>query len=331
MKTIAFYDTKPYEREAFENCRGRERFTIRYFESRLNEDSAAMAVGCDAVCAFVNSDINSRVIDQLVSKGVEILALRCAGYNNVDLQYARGRLTVVRVPGYSPYAVAEHAMALLQTLNRKIHKAYLRTRDHNFSLDRLLGFDLHGRTMGLVGAGRIGRVMSDICRGYGMEVLAYDPHPAKDAGMEFVSLEELCQRSHVISLHCPLVESTYHIIDEERIAGMRQGVILINTSRGALIDSQALVQGLKSGTIGGACLDVYEEEETLFFEDYSDTIVQDDLLVTLISMPNVLVTGHQAFLTREALSDIAQVTLTNLEDYFDGRTLTNEIVYQDHR
>lgn len=290
-----------------------------------------MAVGCDAVCAFVNSDINSRVIDQLVSKGVEILALRCAGYNNVDLQYARGRLTVVRVPGYSPYAVAEHAMALLQTLNRKIHKAYLRTRDHNFSLDRLLGFDLHGRTMGLVGAGRIGRVMSDICRGYGMEVLAYDPHPAKDAGMEFVSLEELCQRSHVISLHCPLVESTYHIIDEERIAGMRQGVILINTSRGALIDSQALVQGLKSGTIGGACLDVYEEEETLFFEDYSDTIVQDDLLVTLISMPNVLVTGHQAFLTREALSDIAQVTLTNLEDYFDGRTLTNEIVYQDHR
>ena len=315
---IAFFDTKAYDKPSFEQYGRQHGMEFTFFETKLNEVTAELVHGFDGVCAFVNDTINADVIDILASNGVKVLAMRCAGYNNVDLSHARGKLPVVRVPAYSPYAVAEHAMALLLTSIRRIHKAYNRTREFNFSLNGLTGFDLHGKTVGVIGTGKIGKVFINICRGFGMKVLAYDkfPTPGLEDGdtVRYVSLEELFLHSDIISLHCPLTEDTYHIIDEEAIEKCKKGVVLLNTSRGALVDAEALLAGIKSRKVGAACLDVYEEESEVFFEDNSGHILEDDTLARLISMPNVIVTSHQAFLTEDALDNIAQTTVQNIVD-----------------
>ncbi len=328
MKKIAFFDAKPYDKLWFDKLKESYDFKIKYYENKLNEDTAAMAAGSDAVVAFVNDDINASVVDTFYRNGIRIIALRSAGYNNVDFKAAFEKINVVRVPAYSPYAVAEHAMALLLTLNRKTHRAYNRTRDYNFSLNGLTGFDLYGKTIGVIGTGKIGQVFIDICKGFGMQVIAYDPFPAQGKGIDYVSVEELCSRADIISLHCPLTKDTHHLINAETLSKMRDGVVIINTSRGALIDSEALVEAIKSKKVGAAGLDVYEEESELFFEDFSNTIIQDDVLARLVSMPNVIVTSHQAFLTNEALHNIAETTLDNLKAFFDGAELKNEICYQ---
>lgn len=325
---IAFFDSKDYDKQSFVDSNKNEEFEITYFETRLSEDTYKLAEGSDVVCVFVNDDVNSVVIDKLHKMGVKLIALRCAGYNNVDIEHAFGKIHVVRVPAYSPYAVAEHAIALLLTSIRRIHKAYIRTKDFNFSLNGLTGFDLHGKTVGVVGTGKIGRIFIDICRGFGMNVIAYDKFPAKDSGIEYVSLDELWNRSDIISLHCPLTDESLHMINAESIEQMKKGVVIINTSRGALIDSEALVEGIKARHVGAACLDVYEEESNVFFHDYSNHIVNDDTLARLISMPNVIVTSHQAFLTNEALMNIADTTLNNVKEFFDKGTCTNEICYK---
>ena len=324
MKTVAFFDTKAYDRESFLKY-GDEDINIRFFENKLNRDTVSMAACCDAVCVFVNDNIDKNVIEQLEKFGVGLIALRCAGYNNVDLKAASGRINVVRVPAYSPYAVAEHAVGMILLLNRKLHKAYIRTRDHNFSLEGLTGFDLHGKTVGIIGTGKIGQAFSEIATGFGMNIIGYDPYESADFKGEYVSLDELLNKSDIITLHCPLTKDNHNIINLDTIKKMKQGVYIINTSRGQLIDTAALIEGLKSGKVGAAGLDVYEEETSLFFEDFSEEIIQDDILSTLISMPNVLVTSHQAFLTREALNSIAETTMNNLRDYFDGKELKNEI------
>lgn len=324
MKTIAFFDTKSYDRESFEKFKSDD-LNIRFFENKLNEDTVSMAACCDGVCAFVNDNINRNVIDKLESFGVKIVALRCAGYNNVDLKAARGRVTVVRVPAYSPYAVAEHTMAMILLLNRKLHRAYIRTRDHNFSLDALTGFDLKNKTVGIIGTGKIGQVFADICKGFGMNIIGYDPYENKDFCGKYETLENLLKQSDIISLHCPLTHDNKYLINQESISKMKKGAYIINTSRGKLVDTGALIAGLKSGQVGAAGLDVYEEETNLFFEDFSDEIIQDDTLSSLISMPNVIVTSHQAFLTREALSAIAETTVKNLNDFFENGKSENEI------
>ncbi len=325
---IAFYDTKEYDKNSFlrANADGKAEFV--FFDTRLTKETCSLAKGCDVVCVFVNDEVSREVIDALVEHDIKLIALRCAGYNNVDIEYAYGKIHVVRVPAYSPYAVAEHAMALLLTSIRRIHKAYIRTRDFNFSLQGLTGFDLHGKTAGVVGTGKIGRVFMDICKGFGMKVIAYDPYPADNKEIVYVGLEELFERSDVISLHCPLTDENRHLINAESIAKMKKGVVLINTSRGALIDAEALVEGIKSRHVGAACLDVYEEESDVFFHDFSGHIVDDDVLARLISMPNVIVTSHQAFLTEEALSNIADTTLENIETFFRDDTCPNEICYK---
>ncbi|MBQ2236497.1 MAG: 2-hydroxyacid dehydrogenase [Clostridia bacterium] len=325
MKTIAFFDTKPYDKESFLKFKTDE-LNIRFFENKLNADTVSMAACCDGVCAFVNDSIDRKVIDELEKFGVGVVALRCAGYNNVDLKYANGKIKILRVPAYSPYAVAEHAMGLILTLNRKLHRAYIRTRDHNFSLEGLTGFDLKDKTVGIIGTGKIGIVFADICKGFGMNIIGYDPYANPDFPGKYTDLDELLQKSDIISLHCPLTKSNSHLINEETIAKMKKGIYIINTSRGRLVDTESLIDGIKSGTVGAAGLDVYEEETALFFEDYSEEIVRDDKLSTLISMPNVIVTSHQAFLTREALDSIAKTTVKNFEDYFDGKDSENEIV-----
>lgn len=325
MKTIAFFDTKPYDRESFSRFIDGEEYSFRFFDNKLNSDTVSMAACCDAVCAFVNDTIDRNVIDSLEKYGVKLIALRCAGYNNVDVKYAKGRVTVVRVPDYSPSAVAEHSMALLLLLNRKLHRAYIRTRDHNFSLDGLTGFDLNGKTVGIIGTGKIGRCFARICGGFGMNILGYDPNPSKEFAGKYVELEQLFKESDIISLHCPLTKSNRYLINSETIEKMKDSVYIINTSRGMLIDTSALALGLKSGKIAGAGLDVYEEETSLFFEDYSDEIISDDLLTSLIAMPNVIVTSHQAFLTREALSSIAGTTMENLNDFFSGKECKNAL------
>ena len=323
---VAFFDTKNYDITSFEPYAKEKGIRLKFYETKLNEDTADLAKGCFAVCAFVNDVINAEVIDRLCELGVKLLAMRCAGYNNVDINYAKGKLDIVRVPAYSPYAVAEHAMALLLTSIRRVHKAYIRTRDFNFSLNGLTGFDLHGKTVGVVGTGKIGRVFIDICRGFGMKVIAYDKFPAKDSGIDYVELDELFSRSDIISFHCPLTEETYHLISSETIGQLKKGVVIINTSRGALIDAEALLDGIKSRHIGAACLDVYEEEGDFFFEDFSGHIIADDILALLISMPNVIVTSHQAFLTEEALENIAQTTIDNIVAYSNGEKSGNESV-----
>ena len=323
MKKIAFFDAKPYDRTWFDQLN--QHYHIKYYEHKLTPDTISLAHGCEAVIPFVNDTLDRTVIDGLCQEGIKMIALRCAGYNNVDRDAARGRIPVVRVPGYSPYAVAEFTMGLLLTLNRKIHKAYFRTRDFNFSLNGLVGFDLHGRTVGVIGTGKIGQIFIRICQGFGMHVLAYDPYPVQNAGFPYVSLEELLPKSDIISLHCPLTEQTRHLINRDTIAQMKDGVYLLNTSRGMLVESESLLDALKSGKIAGAGLDVYEEETEFFFEDRSDTVQRDTLLSLLVSMPNVVLTSHQAFLTNEALHNIAQVTLDNLDAYFKDGTVLNAV------
>lgn len=331
LMKIAFFDAKPYDKPSFEKYGGEHGIKFKFFETRLNEDTVELARGYDGVCAFVNDTINADVIDRLHEMGVKILALRCAGFNNVDIKHAQGKVHVFRVPAYSPYAVAEHAIALLLTSIRRIHKAYIRSRDFNFSLSGLTGFDLHGKTVGVIGTGKIGRVFIDICRGFGMRVLAYDKFPAPDLDngdtVRYVELEELFANSDIISLHCPLTDETHHMIDEKAIEKCKKGVVIINTSRGALVDAQALLEGIKSRKVGAACLDVYEEESDLFFEDNSGHILEDDILARLISMPNVIVTSHQAFLTEEALENIAETTVRNIIDFTENGECPNEIFY----
>ena len=328
MKKVAFFDAKPYDRESFDAL-NRGRYELSYFETRLRPASLPLLDGCAAACAFVNDEIDAQVVEGLVARGVRILAMRCAGYNNVDLKaaYEKG-LSVVRVPAYSPYAVAEHAASLLMTLNRHIHKAAARTRDFNFSLVGLTGHDLHGKTVGVIGTGKIGRVFCDICKGFGMNVLAYDAFPNPATGLNYVSLDELLAKADVISLHCPLTPETHHMINHTTISKMKPGVILVNTSRGALVESDALLAALRSGHIGAAALDVYEEESGWFYEDRSATVRQNKVLALLVSMPNVIVTSHQAFLTHEALANIATTTLANLDAFFSNQPLANEVCYR---
>lgn len=324
---IAVYDTKPYDIASLNQANVKKGYKIKYFESKLNEDTAVLAKDFDVVCAFVNDDISKAVIEQLNNFGIQLLALRCAGYNNVDFEAAFGKVHIVRVPAYSPYAVAEHALALMTALNRKTHRAFVRTRDHNFSISGLTGFDFYGRTIGVVGTGKIGKIFINICKGLGMKVLAYDLYPSEIENVEFVSLERLYSESDIISLHCPLTQESHHMINEEAIRTMKQGVMIINTSRGALIDTEALIEGLKSRKISSAGLDVYEEESDYFFEDFSTNIIGDDVLARLISFTNVLVTSHQAFLTQEALQNIAETTLSNIEAFEQKQPLENEICY----
>ena len=315
---IAFFDAKPYDKPGFDAYSAGTGLEIKYFETKLNADTVSLASGFDGVCVFVNDTLNETVVDALYALGVRAVALRCAGFNNVDIRACFGKLRVFRVPAYSPYAVAEHAMALLLTVNRHTNKAYIRTRDFNFSLAGLTGFDLHGKTAGVVGTGKIGRTFARICAGFGMRVLAYDKFPSPNSGLSYVTLPELLAQSDVVSLHCPLTSETRHMIGAAAIAGMKTGVVIVNTSRGALIDTEALIDGLKRRKIGAACLDVYEEESELFYEDRSDSIIEDDVLVRLISMPNVIVTSHQAFLTKEALNNIAATTVDNLLKFQRG-------------
>ena len=329
---IAFFDAKSYDKPSFDEQGEHRGVTFKYFETKLNEDTVDLANGFDGVCVFVNDTVNAEVIDRLYAMGVRIVALRCAGFNNVDMKHAYGKLHVFRVPAYSPYAVAEHAMALLLTSIRRIHKAYIRSRDFNFSLNNLTGFDLHGKTVGVIGTGRIGRVFIDICRGFGMNVLAYDKFPVSELDngktVRYVTLDELLQNSDIISLHCPLTEETHHIIDKAALEHCKRGVVILNTSRGALVDAEALLAGIKSRKVGAACLDVYEEEADLFFEDNSGHILEDDTLARLISMPNVIVTSHQAFLTEEALENIAETTVNNLVQFEETQQCPNELCFR---
>ncbi len=329
---IAFFDAKPYDKPSFDAYGKQHGIQYKYFETKLTEDTVELAHDCDGVCVFVNDAVNAAVIDKLCEMGVGIVALRCAGFNNVDMKHAFGKVHVLRVPAYSPYAVAEHTMALLLTSIRRIHKAYIRTRDFNFSLANMTGFDLHGKTVGVIGTGKIGRVFINICRGFGMKVLAYDKFPAPDLAdgenIRYAPLDELFAKSDVISLHCPLTEETYHIIDSLSLAKCKRGVVILNTSRGALVDAEALLAGIKSRKVGAACLDVYEEESDLFFEDFSGHILEDDVLARLISMPNVIVTSHQAFLTEEALSNIAETTTQNIVQMARDGQCPNELCYR---
>lgn len=325
MPKIAFFDTKPYDKYWFDRASG-GRLDITYFETKLAARSARLGAGFDAVCAFVNDDLDTEAVNILADCGVKLIAMRSAGYSNVDLKTAGKRnIPVVRVPAYSPHAVAEHAAALLLGVNRRIPRSYIRTRDFNFSLAGLCGTDLHGKCAGVIGTGKIGQAFIGILRGFGMEIVAYDPYPAKLDGVENVSLDGLLRRADVISLHCPLTKESYHILDGDAFAAMKEGVFIINTSRGALIDSRALLDALNSGKVRGAGLDVYEEEAELFFEDWSDRIVLDETLSLLVSRPNVIITSHQGFFTEEALQAIAETTVSNILAFFDGR-IVNEVI-----
>lgn len=329
MKTT-FFGTQPYEREAF--CRINEEFGLQldFHRSHLNRRNVALADGADAVCIFVNDEADAATIRCLAARGVRLIAMRCAGFNNVDLRAAAEcGIPVVRVPAYSPHAVAEHAVALMLSLNRKIHRAYWRTRDGNFSLHGLLGFDMYGRTAGIIGTGRIARALIEILQGFGMIVVAYDPSPdmayAEAQGVEYMSLDELYACSDIISLHCPLNDATHYLIDAEAIDKMKRGVMIINTGRGGLIRTEALIEGLKSRKIGSAGLDVYEEESAYFYEDTSDRIMRDDTLARLLSFNNVIITSHQGFFTREALDNIARTTLTNIKAFAERSEALNEV------
>ena len=324
---IAFFDTKPYDKIWFEPMIEQYGYKVKFFEHKLNPDTAVLTNGFDAVCIFVNDTANSEVLNILNKNGIKLIALRCAGYNNVDFK-ALGNIKVVRVPAYSPSAVAEFAAALLLSVNRKTHKAYIRTRDFNFNINGLLGFDLAGKTAGIIGTGKIGQMFIDICKGFKMKVIAYDPYPNKNLDVCYVSLDELFEKSNIISLHCPLTKDSYHIINADSISKMQDNVFIVNTSRGALIDTTALINGLKSKKIGGAGLDVYEEESDVFFEDKSNEIIEDDELMHLLSFPNVVMASHQGFFTREAMQQIAMVTMENIANFLQGK-ITNEVYLQD--
>lgn len=324
---IAFYDTKPYDKIWFEPMINEYGYEVKFFDNKLNEDTAVLSRGYDAVCIFVNDNANEKVIKTLYKNGVKIIALRCAGYNNVDFMTAKDKITVVRVPAYSPSAVAEFAAALLLTVNRKTHKAYIRTKDSNFNINGLLGFDLSGKVAGIIGTGKIGQMFIDICKGFKMKVIAYDPYPNKNLDVEYVTLDTLFEKANIISLHCPLTKETHHIINQNSIKKMQDNVLIVNTSRGSLIDTTALIEGLKSKKIGGAGLDVYEEESDIFFEDKSNEIIDDDELARLLAFPNVVMSSHQGFFTREAMQQIAMVTLENLAN-FEQNKVKNEVVFE---
>ena len=316
------FSSRQYDRDVFTEANVAFGYTLQFQESQLNAQTALLAHGCQVVCPFVNDVVDKAVLQTLCDGGTQLVALRSAGFNHVDLAAAkRLEIGVVRVPAYSPHAVAEHAAGLILTLNRKLHRAYARTRDGDFSLNGLLGFDLHGKTLGIIGTGVIGRVFGKIMAGFGMTLLAHDPGPPArdllDAGARYTPLEELLAQSDIVSLHCPLLPSTYHLIDANALAQMKHGAMLINTGRGGLTDSSALVDALKSGQLGHLGLDVYEEESGLFFEDHSNHLLQDDVLARLLSFPNVIITSHQAFFTREALGEIANTTLGNVKAWFD--------------
>lgn len=332
---IAFFDTKPYDRVSFEKQNQAFGFTLKYFPSHLTEETVMLCKGYDAVCAFVNDRITAATVGTLAELKVPLLALRSAGYNNVDLDAADGRIRICRVPSYSPHGVAEHAVAMMLTLNRNTHRAFYRTRDSNFSIDGLVGFDMHGKTAGVVGTGQIGRIVCEILLGFGMKVIAHDPYPAAEwaaaHGVELVGLDTVYERSDIITLHCPLTPQNTHMINKQSLAKMKKGVMLINTGRGQLILADDLQQAIREEKVGSAGLDVYEEEAEYFFEDYSSHIMKDDILARLISFPNVLVTSHQAFFTVEALANIAKTTLENIRSYFyDGKVL-NEVCAHPHK
>jgi len=325
---IAFFDTKPYDKTWMKPLASEYKYDIKFFEHKLNADTAVLADGYEVVCVFVNDTLNDEVIDILYNGGVKLIALRCAGYNNVDFSSTYGKINVVRVPAYSPFSVAEHAAALMLSVNRKIHRAYTRTRDNNFSINGLMGIDLNGKTAGIIGTGKIGQVFLGICKGFGMKTIAYDPYPIKNPDFEYVTLDTLFETSDIVSLHCPLTPETKHIVNESTLAIMKPESLLINTSRGALVDTPALIDALRSSSIGGAGLDVYEEEEEFFFEDFSNEVMVDDDLARLLSFPNVLITSHQGFFTREAMMEIANVTMKNIHAFETDEILTNEICYR---
>jgi D-lactate dehydrogenase len=329
MMKLALFSTKSYDKEYFERFKPQNKVELRYFKASLNEDTTELAKGYDAVCVFVNDEINRPVLEHLKEQGTKVVALRCAGFNNVDLDAADELgIKVVRVPAYSPNAVAEHATALILTLNRKTHKAYNRIREGNFSLERLTGFNLHRKTVGVVGTGKIGKAFCEIMLGFGANVLAYDLYPdeeLKNKGIKYISLDELFGQSDIISLHCPLTPETKHMINKESFKKMKDGVMIINTSRGALIDTKAAIKALKKRKLGYLGIDVYEQEENLFFHDHSENIIEDEVIMRLISFPNVLITSHQAFFTSEALEQITTTTYQNILDFEMGKELKNEV------
>ena len=326
---VAVFSTKAYDRRFLEAANADRRHELLFFEARLTADTAVLATGFPAVCAFVNDQLDEKTLKALSEQEIRLIALRSAGFNHVDLTAATELgLTIVRVPAYSPYAVAEHAIGLILTLNRKIHRAYNRVREGNFSLDGLLGFDLHGKTVGIVGTGKIGVIVAQILKGFGCQLLTYDlyPNPECEAlGAKYVELPELFAASDIITLHCPLTPETYHLINDQALEQMKPGVMLINTSRGALVDTEAVIGALKSRKIGYLGLDVYEQESDLFFEDLSEEVIQDDVFQRLLTFPNVLITGHQAFFTENALKNIAETTLSNITDIEQGRPCPNQI------
>ena len=329
---VAFFDSKSYDEESFNQINSNYGFDIRYYQEHLNIKTAPLAKGADVVCIFVNAECNAEVIDELVKNGVKLIALRCAGFNNVDLKAAKGRISVVRVPAYSPHAVAEYAVSLMLALNRKIYRAVNRTREGNFSLKGLLGFDMYKKTAGVIGMGRIAKELIKILHGFGMNILAYDLYPdeefAKQYGVKIVTLDELYAQSDIISLHCPLTPETKFLINKESIAKMKKGVMIINTGRGKLIHTEDLIEGIIAKKIGSAGLDVYEEEKKYFYEDRSDKIISDDVLARLLTLPNVVLTSHQAFFTSEALHNIALTTLESIKELAEGKELTNEVKEQ---
>ena len=330
MVKVAFFDTKSYDETSFNKTNADYGFDIHYYQEHLNLKTVPLAKGADVVCIFVNAECNAAVIDELEKYGVKLIALRCAGFNNVDLKAAKGRIKVVRVPAYSPYAVAEYAVTLMLALNRKIFRAVNRTREGNFALKGLMGFDMHGKTAGIVGMGRIAKELIKILHGFGMRVMAYDLYPdqdfAKQYDVQLVSLDELYAQSDIISLHCPLTPETTFLINAQSIAKMKRGVMIINTGRGKLIHTEDLIEGLRTKQVGSAGLDVYEEEKNYFYEDRSDKIIDDDVLARLLMMPNVVLTSHQAFFTAEAMHNIALTTLDSIKEFSEGKELTNEVM-----
>jgi D-lactate dehydrogenase len=327
---IAVFSTKSYDQEYFENYSIDSQYTFSFFETALNKDTASLTNGFDAVCIFVNDSVDKNTIEILSKNGIRLIALRCAGFNNVDIEAAKSNnIKVVRVPAYSPEAVAEHAVALILTLNRKTHKAYNRVREGNFSLKNLIGFNLYGKTIGVIGTGQIGATFCRIIKGFGCKIIAFDVSKSDELvqqGVEYLSLDEVFQQSDILSLHCPLNASTKHIVNEKSIALMKDGVMIINTSRGALINTADVITGLTSKKIGYLGIDVYEQEEKLFFEDLSESIIEDDLILKLISFPNVLITSHQAYFTKEAMDEITTTTLQNIEAFDKNLESKNEVV-----
>ncbi|HHE9398615.1 2-hydroxyacid dehydrogenase [Haemophilus sp. HN_Hi14] len=327
---IAIYSTKSYDRKYIELINAKYNFDLEFFDFMLNESTARLAEHCEVVCIFVNDNGSRKVLEKLAALGVKVVALRCAGFNNVDLKAAQELgIQVVRVPAYSPEAVAEHTIGLMMTLNRRIHRAYQRTREANFSLEGLIGFNMHGRTVGVIGTGKIGIAVMRILKGFGMNILAYDPFKnpvVEDFGGQYVELDELYAKSHVITLHCPATPENYHLLNREAFAKMKDGVMIVNTSRGSLIDTQAAIDALKQRKIGALGMDVYENERDLFFEDKSNEVIQDDIFRRLSSCHNVLLTGHQAFLTEEALTNIADVTLSNVYKLKSSKVCENIVL-----